>query len=95
MSNISAELLRNEIVKEITRAKFFSIMADEDADVSVKEQLSLVIRSVDDKSNIREEFLEFIHCKNIRGWYYYNLAVSDRGSCKSNDGYDAWRGDIA
>ena len=23
---------------------------------------------------------------DIRGWYYYNLAVSDRGSCKSNDG---------
>ena len=61
---ISAELLRNEIVKEITRAKFFSIMADEAADVSVKEQLSLVIRFVDDKSNIREEFLEFIHCKD-------------------------------
>ena len=63
--NISAELLRNGIVKEITRAKFFSFMADEAADVSVKEQLSLVIRFVDDKSNIREEFLEFIHCKNV------------------------------
>ena len=35
LSNISAELLRNEIVKEITRATFFSIMADEAADVSV------------------------------------------------------------
>ena len=49
--NISAELLRSKIVKEITRAKFFSIMADEATDVSVKEQLSLVIR-----------FVGFIHC---------------------------------
>ena len=32
--NISAELLRNEIVKDITRA-----MADEAADVSIKEQM--------------------------------------------------------
>ena len=38
--NISADLLRNEIAKEITRAKFFSIMAGEAADVSVTEQLS-------------------------------------------------------
>ena len=37
-------------------------MADEAADFSVKEQLSL--RFVDDESNIREEFLEFIHCED-------------------------------
>ena len=30
--------------------------------MSVKEQLSLVIRFVDLESNIREEFLGFIHC---------------------------------
>ena len=39
-------------------------MADEAVDVSVKEQLSLVIRFVADKSNMQEEFLEFIHCKD-------------------------------
>ena len=58
--NILAVLLRSEIVKEMTRAKFFSIMADEAADVGVKEQLSLVIRFVGDKSNIREELNLYI-----------------------------------
>ena len=39
-------------------------MADEAADISVKGQLSFVIRLVDERSNIQEEFLEFIHCKD-------------------------------
>ena len=43
-------------------AKDYSILADEASDVSCKEQLSLVIRFVDQKSIIREEFLGFLHC---------------------------------
>ena len=45
-------------------AKEFSILADEASDISCKEQLSLVVRFVDHKSNIREEFLGFLHCKD-------------------------------
>ena len=45
-------------------AKDYSILADEASDVSCKEQLSLVIRFVDQKSIIREEFLGFLHCKD-------------------------------
>ena len=44
-------------------AKDYSILADEASDVSCKEQLSLVIRFLDQKSIIREEFLGFLHCK--------------------------------
>ena len=45
------------------QAKTFSILAEEASDISVKEQLSLVIRFVDEYSNIREVFLEFLYCE--------------------------------
>ena len=51
-------------MKEIQQAKTFSILADEASDTSVKEQLSLVIRFVDEYSNIREEFLGFLYCED-------------------------------
>ena len=56
--DISAKFVTDNVVNEVKEAKYFSILAD----VSVKEQLSLVIRFVDSESNIREEFLGFIHC---------------------------------
>lgn len=40
----------------------FAIMADEAADVSNKENLSLVLRFVDSSANIREEFVGFHLC---------------------------------
>ena len=53
----------NSILKDITKAKFFSIIGDEACDSSTKEQLSLVIRFFDiEKVEIREEFVGFIHC---------------------------------
>ena len=60
--DISAKFVADNVVNEVKEAKYFSILADEGTDVSVKEQLSLVIRFVDSASNIREEFLGFIHC---------------------------------
>ena len=46
--------LSDNVVNEVKEAKYFSILADEGYDVSVKEQLSLVIRFVDSESTIRE-----------------------------------------
>ena len=43
---------------------YFSILADEVADVSNTEQLSLVLRYMDDDNNIREEFIDFLPCKD-------------------------------
>ena len=39
-------------------------MADEAADCSNKEQMSVVIRFVDANNDIREEFIRFAECKN-------------------------------
>ena len=51
-------------MKEIQQTKTFSILAYEASDKSVKAQLSLVIRFVDEYSNIREQFLGFLYCED-------------------------------
>ena len=61
---IAKDLLQINLVKEINRAMFFSILADEVKFHHV-EQLPLCIRFVDDDNNIGEELLEFGQCKRI------------------------------
>ena len=51
----------SKIVEEIRMSKIFSIMANEAADISNKENLSLVLRFVDSARN-REEFVGFRLC---------------------------------
>ncbi|XP_065658564.1 52 kDa repressor of the inhibitor of the protein kinase-like [Hydra vulgaris] len=58
------EVITDTIIAEIKNSKYFSIIADEASDSSNKEQLSLVIRFVDSKFDIREEFISFLHCTN-------------------------------
>lgn len=47
---------------EIRKAKYFSILADEVADVSNTEQLSLALRFVDESNEMREKFVDFLPC---------------------------------
>ncbi|XP_065675661.1 52 kDa repressor of the inhibitor of the protein kinase-like [Hydra vulgaris] len=56
------EVVTDAIIGEIKNSKYFSNIADEASDSNNKEQLSLVIRFVDSKFNIREEFISFLHC---------------------------------
>ena len=57
------EILTKKIIDEVRQAKFFSILADGASDCSNKEQMAIVIRFVDDQSNVREDFLGFFQCK--------------------------------
>lgn len=59
--NISGEVLRNDLVSAVNESPGFSILADETADISGTEQLSIGVRFVDQSSEnvIREEFLGF------------------------------------
>ena len=61
---ICGDYLRKQIIREVKVAKFFSILADEVADVSNKEQMPLVLRFVDTTGHIREEFIKFIYLAN-------------------------------
>ena len=54
--------ISSKIIAEVKQSRMFSVMADEAADVSNKENLSLVLRYVDSSKNIREEFVGFYLC---------------------------------
>ena len=64
--SVLSKIILNDILKEIRKAKFFAIMADE-ATSHNDEQLSLCLRFVDEGKNIREEFIEFVHMDNVSG----------------------------
>ena len=57
------QVISDTIIADIKSSKFFSVIADEAADSSHKEKMSLVLRFVDSDMNIREEFIAFLHCK--------------------------------
>eukprot|EP00795_Rhopilema_esculentum_P015975 gene15975-biopygen5349 len=60
--NICGEFIISKLRSEIHEARFFSVLADEAADISNIEQMPLVIRFVDNQAKIREEFMGFIPC---------------------------------
>ncbi|XP_028406782.1 52 kDa repressor of the inhibitor of the protein kinase-like [Dendronephthya gigantea] len=57
------QVISEQIVSDIKESKFFTIIADEAADSSHKEQMALVLRFVDKNMDIREEFIAFLQCK--------------------------------
>ena len=57
-----AEVVQEELLDEVRRADFFSVLADEAVDSANIEQMPIVLRFVDKDDNIREEFLDFAAC---------------------------------
>ncbi|CAH1102303.1 unnamed protein product [Psylliodes chrysocephalus] len=66
---ICNRLVIQKIVEELNAAKAFVILADETADVSNKEQLSICVRFVDRKDQIHEKFLQFVEITSTTGAY--------------------------
>lgn len=56
----------DKLSSEIKDSKHFTILADEAADISNKENLSIVIRFVDASKSIRQEFVGYYHCNERR-----------------------------
>ena len=63
---IGINTIQHELIEEIKRAIFFSIMADEVTTYN-EEMLSMCFRYVDDNDDIREVFLEFLELERITG----------------------------
>ena len=66
--SIIADVLRDEIVQSANKAVCFSLIADETADISGTEQLSIGVRFIDqsgDVAKVREEFLGFVPLQNM------------------------------
>ena len=57
-------IIVNNLSQEIRDSKYFPIMSDEAADISNKENLSVVIRFLDSTKTVREEFLGFYLCED-------------------------------
>ncbi len=58
---ICGDVLRREIVAEVNKIGYWAILANESADVSGKEQLSLAVRYSDvDQKMLKEEFLGYV-----------------------------------
>ena len=58
--------IQGKLLEEI-KGKFFAAIADEASDSNNTEQSSVVIRFVDSSGDIREEFMEYIHCPSLVG----------------------------
>lgn len=59
--NLCGAVIKDMIIKDVKTADGYSILADETADISGKEQLSIGVRFFDEKKAIsREEFLGFV-----------------------------------
>lgn len=66
--SICGDILREHIMQAINSSAFYSVIADESADISGVEQLSIAIRFVDKKTTgyyIREEFLGFVPLESM------------------------------
>ena len=64
--NIMGEQIRDDIIDEIKKARFYSILCDEVTDCSNIEQLTIV-RFVDEQATIREEFVQFCSTERTTG----------------------------
>ena len=64
---VIGDYIRNQILEEVKKAKYYSVLCDEVSDASNKEQVSIVLRFVDGTNSIREEFLDFIYTDRITG----------------------------
>uniref|UniRef100_A0A2S2QTP2 Zinc finger MYM-type protein 1 n=1 Tax=Sipha flava TaxID=143950 RepID=A0A2S2QTP2_9HEMI len=68
--NLMGEKVRKNIIADITKTKYFSILFDCTPDTSHKEQMSQIIRYIEIKNGkcfIRESFIDFIITKEKTG----------------------------
>ena len=69
------KFIRQKLSNEIKEARFFSVIADEASDCSNVEQMALVIRFIDENSEVREEFVQFIQCAETGAEYLSNKII--------------------
>lgn len=78
----TAKYIRGDIVGEIKSAKFFSISIDATFDNSKKEQLSFVVRYVNETGIVYERLLSMKECSNTTGQYMFSVFEK---ICDEND----------
>jgi hypothetical protein len=77
--HLLATEIKNNIIKKIKDAKYFSIMLDCTPDPSHQEQMSLILRCVDISTNtikIDDHFIEFIKIEDTTGKCILNEIIN-------------------
>ena len=64
MLTVLAECALEYIISEVKSARYYTIIVDETKDVSIKEQLTLVLRYVL-KGVVHERFVSYTHCEEL------------------------------
>lgn len=62
---IMGDMVRSAVCDGVKKAGAFSLLADETKDVGKREQLSLVLRYVDDEATIHERFLTYVEVSSL------------------------------
>ena len=68
---MSSHILLSKL-EAIRKNNFFAIMADEYTNITIKEQVSFCIRTVDDNLEVKEGFLGFYKLENIESVTFVN-----------------------
>ncbi|XP_075448797.1 52 kDa repressor of the inhibitor of the protein kinase isoform X1 [Ascaphus truei] len=63
MLDICESCIREEMVREVREAQFFSIITDDAVDLAGEEHMPVFVRFIDETNNLREEFLGFLPCE--------------------------------
>ena len=71
MQQAIADTLQNDIIEDLKKAPFISIMTDESTDISVTGKLIFYVRFVDQNFNVRSHFLGELQHSGERCKYYY------------------------
>ncbi|XP_050063209.1 52 kDa repressor of the inhibitor of the protein kinase-like [Aphis gossypii] len=88
---IFGELIQSEIVKQISKSSFFSVLADETTDINQIEQFSVCIRYLDEESMIvQENFLAFISVQDVTGEGLANTLLETLKNLGLNLEKNAW-----
>ncbi len=73
---MSTRLLSEQIVKPIPQANFFTLMCDETADISNKEQAAICIRTVDKNLDICEDFIGLHELECTKSDYIFKVLTT-------------------
>ncbi|GBM52843.1 hypothetical protein AVEN_154174-1 [Araneus ventricosus] len=66
--NTFCHLIQSQIVRNVRKSIFYSVLADETTDISQIEQFCLCVRYVEDQSyKIRKDFLTFVPVYDVTG----------------------------
>ena len=78
MNKVDPDVVRAGIISEVRNGRFFSVLADEVSSHNT-EHLALRLHFVDEKCDIREDFVAFVKLERVRANDITNAIVTTLG----------------